>query len=80
MPRGEVCVHLSSAAGGIVRDVPVRVQLRKKFLNAHHAQHEHPGLVTVITGTPVTFLEGSGYGELGDLFSIAENAELCLAA
>ncbi len=73
-------IHLPAATGGVVGGVTVCVELCKEFLNAHNAQHEHPGLVSVIARTPVTFLKGSGDGKLGDLFPVAENAEFCLAA
>ena len=73
-------VHLAAAAGGVVGDIGMGVQLRKKFLDAHYAEHEHPGLIAVITGTPVPFAEGAGDGELGDLLAIAKNSKLCLTA
>src|SRR5688572_6596835 len=58
----------------------MRVELCKKFLDAHGAHHEHPGLVTIISGTPVALAKGTCNGDLDDLFAIAEDAELGLAA
>src|SRR5688572_15603061 len=58
----------------------MRVELCKKFLDVHGAHHEHPGLVTIISGTPIAFAESTRNRDLGDLFSVAEDAEFRLAA
>ncbi len=77
--RGKVGVHRAAACGGIVGQVRVGVELGKKFLDAHHACHEHPGLVTIIARAPVTLAEGAGNGQVGQFLAVAENAEFCLA-
>jgi hypothetical protein len=58
----------------------VGIKLGKKFLDIHHPQHEHPGLVTVISRAPVAFLKGTRDGEVGKLLAIAKNPKFCLTA
>ena len=73
-------VHAAPAGVGLGVHVGMRVKLGKKFLDAHHTQHEHPGLIAIITGAPVAFLKSTPNREVGKFFAVAKDAELGLAA
>jgi len=72
-------VHRAARGGGIVLHVGVRVKLGKKFLDARGPEGEHPGLVTIVAGAPVAFVEDARHGKLGDFLAVAKNTELGLA-
>jgi hypothetical protein len=61
-------------------DIGVGVELGKKSLDVDYAEGEHPGLVAVVAGAPIAFLEGARDGKLGDFFAIAEDAKFGFAA
>ena len=59
--------------------VGVGVELGKELLQGEQIERHHPGLVAVVAGAPVPFVEGVGDGELGEFLAVAENAELGFA-
>ncbi len=73
-------VHAAPAGVRFGIHVGVRVKLGKKFLDAHHTQHEHPGLIAIIAGAPVAFLKRAPNRKVGKFLAVAKDAELGLAA
>ncbi len=68
-------VHVPAAGVGLQFRVRSGVQLGKELFQCRYPQGQHPGLIAIITGTPVTFLKSVGNGDLGELFSISENTK-----
>ena len=72
-------IHRPPPGIRFVVQIRMGVELRKKFLDIHHPQHEHPGLVTIISRAPVTLLKGTRNGDIGKFLAVAENTKFCLA-
>ena len=77
--RAEVAVHLAARGHGLPFGVGVGVQLGEVLLDGEQSQRHHQGLVPVVSTAEVARPELAREGQLGHLFSIAENAKLGLA-
>jgi hypothetical protein len=75
-----VRIHAAALRVRLGFKIRVCIQLREHLLQAHHAEHRHPGLVTIIAGAPVSFVEHMTKCNVGKLLAVAKDAELGLAA
>ena len=54
----------------------MRIELSEELLDVAFSDGEHEGLITVVTGPPVSLSEGFGHGQLGHFFAVTKDSKL----
>ena len=70
-------VHGTATGGGFFFNRSVGIQLGKEFLNVGKFKGEHERLVAVVSTAPIARFKYFSHGNLGDFFTIAEDAKFC---
>jgi len=71
-----MAVHVAPAGVGLVGWVRVRIKLGKELFQCQVVHRHHPGLITVIAGSPVPIAEVVQNSKLNEFLAVSEDAEL----